>query len=76
MENGNISYSYLLKKHRGEKEVNPYVPSKLVDYNRHFGLENQRLNRLIRLELGQRVAISSLLGKQTPNFVSVQRKAL
>lgn len=29
------------KEHGGGKEVNPYGPSKLVDYNRQFGLKNK-----------------------------------
>lgn len=29
------------KEHGGGKEVNPYGPSKLVDYNRQFGLKTK-----------------------------------
>lgn len=29
------------KDHGERKEVHPYVPSKLVDYNRQFGLKNR-----------------------------------
>lgn len=60
------------KEHGGGKEVNPYVPSKLVDYNRQFELKNR--DDIDWLKLGQHVSISSLF--RSRHTSSIQRKVL